>query len=70
MVVEHDVVGARNAHHKIATGDAQQGQQNIHVVLVGFGMVGVANVTAHGQAKQLGAEVVFKAGPHDLLAVE
>ena len=69
LIGQHDVVGARNAHDVIAAGDAQQGQQIVHVVLVRLGMVGVADVAAHRQAQQLAAEMIFQPGADDLLAV-
>ncbi len=69
LVVEHHVVGAGNAHDEVDPGDAQQGQEHVHVVLVGLGMVGVADVATHRHAEQLAAEVVFQAGADDLLAV-
>ena len=69
LVVEHDVVGAGDAHDVVDAGGAEQGEQGVHVVLVGFGVVGVADVAAHGQAEELAAEVVFEAGADDLFAV-
>ena len=69
LVVEHDVVRARDAHDEVDPGHPQQRQQGVHVVLIGFGMVGVADVTAHRHAEQLAAEVIFKTGTDDLLAV-
>ena len=69
LVVEHDVVGAGDAHDVVDAGGAEHGEQGVHVVLVGFGVVGVADVAAHGQAEQLAAEVIFEAGAEDLLAV-
>ena len=69
LVVEHDVVRAGNAHDVVDAGGAEHGEQRVHVVLVGFGVVGVADVAAHGQAEELAAEVVFEAGAQDLLAV-
>ncbi len=69
LVVEHHVVRPRDAHDEIDARRAQQGQQHVHVVLVRFGMVGVADVAAHGHAEQLAAEVILQAGADDLLAV-
>jgi hypothetical protein len=69
LVVEHDVVGAGDAHEVIAAGYAKQRHQVVHVVLVGFGVVGVAHVAAHGQAQEFAAEMVFQTGADDLLAV-
>lgn len=50
---KHHIVRARHAHNAGDAGDAQQRQQGVHVVLVGLGMVGVANVDPHRQAKDL-----------------
>ncbi len=69
LVVEHDVVRPRHPHEVVAAGHAEQGHQGVHVVLVGLGVVGVADVAAHGQAEQLAAEVVLQPGADDLLAV-
>ena len=69
LVVQHHVVGAGNAHDEVDAGRAEQGQQRVHVVLIGLGMVGVADVAAHRHAHQLAAEMVLEAGADDLLAV-
>ena len=53
LVVQHDVVRARHAHDVVASGRAQQGQQRVHVVLIGFRVIGVADVAAHRQAHSL-----------------
>ena len=66
LVVEHHVVGARHAHEVIAAGRGQQQQQVVGRVLVGGGVVGVADVAAHRQAEQLAHEVIFQAGADDL----
>src|SRR5260370_15509885 len=41
----------------------------MHIILVGLGVVGVADVASYGQAQQLAAEVVFEASANNLLAV-
>ena len=69
LVVQHHVVRARHAHDVVHAGHAEQRQQRVHVVLVGLGVVGVADVAAHRQAEQLAAEVVLQPGADDLLAV-
>jgi hypothetical protein len=69
LVVEHHIVGAGDAHDEVDPRHAEQGEQHVHVVLIGFGVIGVADVAAHRQAQQLAAEVVFQAGTDDLLAV-
>ena len=69
LVVEHDVIRAGDAHDVVDAGGAEHREQGVHVVLVGFGVVGVADVAAHGEAEELAAEVVFQARAEDLLAV-
>ena len=69
LVAEHDVVGAGHRDDERRAGRAEQRQQGVHVVLVGLGVVGVADVDAHRQAEQLAAEVVLEPGADDLLAV-
>lgn len=69
LVVEHDVVGSGDAHDVVDACGAEHGEEGVHVVLVGFGVVGVADVAAHGEAEEFAAEVVFEAGAEDLLAV-
>ena len=70
LIVQHRVIGARHAHHEIDPGHAQQGEQRIHVVLIGLGVIGVANVHPHRQAQQLAAEMVLQPSSQDLLSVE
>ena len=67
--LKHDVVGSGYAHDVVDAGDAEEGEEGVHVVLVGVGVVGVADVAAHGEAEELSAEVVFEAGAEDLFAV-
>ncbi len=69
LVVEHDVVGTRNTHNEVHTSRPKQCQQNIHVVLIGFRVVGITNVATHRDAEQLAAEVVLKPRTDDLFAV-
>ena len=69
LVVQHDVVRAGNGDQEVDAGDRQQRHQRVHVVLVGLGMVGVADVDAHRHAQQLAAEMIFQSGADDLLAV-
>ena len=69
LIIEHDVVGAGNAHDVVDARRAEQRQQDVHIVLIGFGVVRVADVAAHRQAEQLAAEMVLKPGADDLLAV-
>ena len=69
LVAEHNIVRARNTHDEVAARRAQQQQQVVHVVLVGFGVVGVANVAAHRHAQHLAAKMVFQTGTDNLLAV-
>jgi hypothetical protein len=69
LVSEHDVIGAGNRDDERDAGRGEQHQQAVHVVLVGLGMVGIADVHTHRQAEQLAAEVILESGPDDLLAV-
>ena len=70
LVAEHNVVGARHAHHEIDSGGDQKRQQRVHIILVGFGMVGVADIDSHRQAHELAAEMILQAGAGDLFAVK
>ncbi len=69
LVVQHHVVRAGHAHDVADAGRAEQRQQRVHVVLVGLGMVGVADVAAERHAHEFAAEMVLEAGADDLLAV-
>ena len=69
LVAQHDVVGAGHAHHEVDARGGEQGQQRVHVVLVGLGMIGVAGVAAHRQAHELAAEMILEPGANDLLPV-
>ena len=70
LIVQHDVVGAGHGDQEGDAGDGQQRHQRVHVVLVGLGVVGVADVDTHRQAEQLAAEMIFQAGADDLFAVD
>ena len=48
-----------NAHDVIATGNAKERQESVHVVLIGLGVVGVADIDTHRQAQQLAAEMIL-----------
>ena len=61
LVAEHDVVGARHAHHEGDARGRQQRQQRVGIVLIGLGVIGVADVDAHRQAEQLAAEMILQA---------
>ncbi|SKT85340.1 Uncharacterised protein [Mycobacteroides abscessus subsp. abscessus] len=69
LITQHHIVGARNGDNEGHARRGKQDQQRIHVVLVGLGMIGVTDVDAHGQAKQLATEMVFQPGANDLLTV-
>ena len=69
LIIQHDVVGSRDAHDERTSGDGEQRQRHVHVVLIGLGMVRVADVAAHRETEQLAAEVILEAGADDLLAV-
>ncbi len=70
LIAEHDVVSAWHTHDEIDTGRHQKREQHIHVVLIGFCMIGITDIAAHRHTEQLTAEMVFEPGPDDLLAVE
>ena len=44
----------------------EEQQKIVGGILVGVGVIGVANVAAHRQAEQLAHEVIFQAGANDL----
>ena len=69
LVVEHDVIRAGDAHDLVDSGSTEEGEEGVHVVLVGLGVVGVADVAAHGEAEHLSAEVVLESGAGNLLAI-
>ena len=69
LVIQHDIVGSGHAHDEADAGGGEQRQQIVHVVLIGFGVVGVTNVDAQRQAEQLAAEMILEPGANDLLAV-
>src|ERR1700704_1134265 len=66
LVIEHHVVGARNAHEVVAACGRQEQQQVVGGVLVGGGVIRVADVATHRQAKQLAHEMVFQSSADDL----
>ena len=70
LVVEHDVVGARNAHEVVASGGGEQDQEIVRGILIGGGVIRVADVAAHRQAEQLAHEMIFEACADDLALVE
>jgi len=63
LVVEHDVVSSGDTHDVVDACGAEHGEESVHVVLVGFDVVGVTNVAAHGKTEELSAEVIFEACP-------
>ena len=69
LVVEHDVIGARDAHDVIAASNAEEGEQGIHVVLIGLGVIGVADVATHRETEHLAAIMILETGADDLFAV-
>ena len=69
LIAEHDVVGAGDAHDVVAARRRRAVSGDVHVVLIGLGMIGVADVNTHRQAEQLAAEMIFEPGADDLLAV-
>lgn len=69
LVGQHDVITPRDSHDVVTSGYAEQGEEVVHVVLVGLGMVGVANVTPHGKSEQLSAKMILKTCPDDLFGI-
>ena len=69
LVIQHDVIRARYAHHESQARCRQQGHKVIHVILVGFGVIGVANIDTHRQTEQLSAKMIFEGSPDNLLAI-
>src|SRR5690606_25803690 len=69
LVVQHDVVGPGDAHDERDARDREQREQRVHVVLIGFRVVRVADVAPHRYAEQLAAEVILEARADDLLSV-
>lgn len=70
LVVQHDVVRARNTHDERDTRGTEQRQQRVHVVLIGFGVIGVAHVAAEWHSQQLAAKMILQPGPNNLLAIK
>ena len=69
LVIEHDIVRPGHADQEGEPGGAQQGQQGVHIILIRFRVVGIADVAADRQAHQLAAEVIFQPSANNLLAV-
>ena len=69
LVIQHHVVGTGNAHEVIAPRSRQKQEQVIGGILVGSGVIGVADITTHGQSKQFTHEMVFEPGTDDLSLV-
>src|SRR5581483_1621122 len=69
LIIQHDVIGARNAHDEGDSRGAEESENTVHVILVGFGVVGVTDIHAHGQAEELAAKMILQGGSRDLLTV-
>src|ERR1700730_12103521 len=69
LVVEHDIVRAGHPHEVIAARGRKQKHKIISGVLVGHGVIGVADVASHRQPQQLSHEVIFQSGANDLALV-
>ena len=70
MISEHDIIRPRHAHDVSDPCRSKARQQRIHVILIRFRMVGVANINPHRQAKQLAAEMIFQPRTQNLLAIK
>src|SRR5208337_3059207 len=66
LIVEHDVVAARYAHEVIAASGGQQKHEIVSRVLIGDGVIRVADITSHWQPEQLAHEVIFQPRANDL----
>jgi len=66
LIVQHHVVRARNAHEIITARGGKKHQKIVRGILIGRGVVGVANVAAHRESQQLAHEMIFQAGANDL----
>lgn len=69
LITEHDVISPGDAHDVGTAGHAEHREQRIHVILIGFRVVSVADITPHRETQQLPAEVVLQPRPQDLFAV-
>ena len=69
LVIEHDVVGAGDPMMKL-TPAPQEDQEVIDVILIRFGVIGVADVAAQRAGPAASRKMIFQAGADDLLAVE
>ena len=66
LIVQHDIIRARNAHEVVASSRRKQQQQIIGRILVGLRVVGVTDIATHRQAQQLSHKVIFQPGSNDL----
>ncbi len=69
LVIEHDIIRSGHTDQEGEPGGAQQGQQGVHIILIRFRVVGIADVAADRQAHQLAAEMILQPGANNLLAV-
>src|SRR5258707_11534255 len=63
LILEHNVVRTGDTHNVVDPGCAKQGEERVHVILVGLSMIGVTDVASHRQAEKFAAEVIFETGP-------
>src|SRR2546422_10854180 len=69
LIAKHDVISTGHAHDVVHSRDAEQGEQSIGVILIGSGVIGIANVAAHRETEELAAKMVLQPGADDLLCV-
>src|SRR5437868_772126 len=69
LIVEHDIIGARNSHEVIAPCGGQEQQQIVSRVLVGGCVIGVADIASYRETKQFSHEMVFETGANNLALV-
>ena len=53
LIIQHDVIRSGHTHDKGHPCGRKQRQQVVHVVLIGLGMVGIADVDAERQTSSL-----------------
>ena len=68
LIIQHNIVTHGNAHEVVAAGGGQQNGKVFQVVLIGFHVVGIADVNTHGNTGQFTHEMVFQTGTGDLFA--
>ena len=66
LVVQHHVVRTGNAHEIVAARRSQKQQQIVGRILIGGGVICVADIATHRQTEQLAHEMIFEPGADNL----